>query len=80
MFSLTDAFICVSTHICCRDKVEQEDYQERIVLQLAEQEEEDFNRIKEESIRRRQAILDKYKTKPLQQQPRLGDIGKVSFV
>ncbi|KAM7484541.1 hypothetical protein LguiA_000550 [Lonicera macranthoides] len=59
-----------------RDKVEQEDYQERIVLQLAEQEEEDFKRIKEESIRRRLAILDKYKTKPLQQQPRLGDIVK----
>jgi serine/threonine-protein kinase PRP4 len=38
------------------------------VLQLAEQEEEDVNRIKEESRRRRQAILEKYKAKQSQQQ------------
>ena len=30
-------------------------------MQPAEQEEEDFNRIKEESRRRREAILEKYK-------------------
>ncbi|KAM7468371.1 hypothetical protein LguiB_015933 [Lonicera macranthoides] len=51
-----------------REEVEQEDYQEKIVLQLAEQEEEDLNRIKEESRRRRQAILEKYKAQQLQQQ------------
>ncbi|PIN05947.1 U4/U6-associated splicing factor PRP4 [Handroanthus impetiginosus] len=39
----------------------QEDYQEKIALQLAEQEEDDLERIKEESRRRRQAILEKYK-------------------
>ncbi|XP_059655531.1 uncharacterized protein LOC132302637 [Cornus florida] len=44
-----------------RDEDEQEDYQERISLQLEVQEEEDLNRIKEESRRRRQAILEKYK-------------------
>lgn len=33
-----------------------------------DQEEEDLNRIKEESRRRRQAILEKYKTQQLQQQ------------
>ena len=37
-------------------------------MQLAEQEEEDLNRIKEESRRRRQAILEKHKNKQLQQQ------------
>lgn len=51
-----------------RDEDEQEDYQERVSLQLVEQEEEDLNRIKEESRRRRQAILEKYKTQQLQQQ------------
>ncbi|XP_058195547.1 uncharacterized protein LOC131311926 isoform X2 [Rhododendron vialii] len=51
-----------------RDKVEQDEYQERMVLQLEEQEEEeDLNRIKEESRRRRQAILEKYKCKQLNQ-------------
>ena len=36
-------------------------------MQLDDQEEEDLNRIKEESRRRRQAILEKYKTQQLQQ-------------
>ncbi|XP_055809706.1 uncharacterized protein LOC129879969 [Solanum dulcamara] len=52
-----------------RDKVEQEDYQEKVVFQLAEQEEEDeLDRIKEESRRRRQAILEKYKVKNSQKE------------
>ncbi|CBI27037.3 unnamed protein product, partial [Vitis vinifera] len=51
-----------------RDEDEHEDYQERVTLQLAEKEEEEFNRIKEESRRRRQAILEKYKSQHSQQQ------------
>ncbi|KAF5467641.1 hypothetical protein F2P56_011873 [Juglans regia] len=43
---------------------EQGDYEEGIALQFGEQEEEDLNRIKEESRRRRQAILEKYKSQP----------------
>ncbi|XP_047943642.1 serine/threonine-protein kinase prpf4B-like isoform X2 [Salvia hispanica] len=50
-----------------RDLDRQEDYQEKIAVQLAEQEEDDLERIKEESRRRRQAILEKYKNK--QQKP-----------
>lgn len=37
-------------------------------MQLHDQEEDDLNRIKEESRRRRQAILEKYKNQHLQQQ------------
>ncbi|XP_077236138.1 uncharacterized protein LOC143877796 [Tasmannia lanceolata] len=44
-----------------REEDEQEDFQERIALKLAEQEEEDIEKIKEESRKRRQAILEKYK-------------------
>ncbi|TMW93629.1 hypothetical protein EJD97_011365 [Solanum chilense] len=52
-----------------RDEVEQEDYQEKVVFQLAEQDEEDeLDRIKEESRRRRQAILEKYKIKNSQKE------------
>ncbi|KAH7516551.1 hypothetical protein FEM48_Zijuj10G0147000 [Ziziphus jujuba var. spinosa] len=51
-----------------RDDEEQEDYEERSILQLHDQEEDDLNRIKEESRRRRQAILEKYKNQHLQQQ------------
>ncbi|KAG2665359.1 hypothetical protein I3760_15G005400 [Carya illinoinensis] len=54
-----------------RDDDEQGDYEEGIELQFGEQEEEDLNRIKEESRRRRQAILEKYKS-----QPRSEDIEK----
>ncbi|VFQ78082.1 unnamed protein product [Cuscuta campestris] len=43
-----------------RDEDEQEDYQDKITFQLAEQD-EDTERIKEESRRLRQAILEKYK-------------------
>lgn len=62
-----------------RDEDEQEEYQERIALQLVDQEDEDINRIKEESRRRTQAILEKYKTQQLQQQhePHLEDKGKL---
>ncbi|KAI3798650.1 hypothetical protein L1987_33928 [Smallanthus sonchifolius] len=58
-----------------REEVDEEIYQERSALQVEEDdEEEDLNRIKEESRRRIQAILEKYKTKPLQQQqPKLVD-------
>lgn len=62
-----------------RDEDEQEEYHERIALQLVDQEDEDINRIKEESRRRRQAILEKYKTQQLQQQhePHLKDKGEL---
>ncbi|OVA05004.1 Protein kinase domain [Macleaya cordata] len=50
-----------------RDADEQENYEERVALKLAEQEEEDIDRIKEESRKRRQAILEKYKQQQLQQ-------------
>ncbi|KAG7940797.1 hypothetical protein I3843_16G004500 [Carya illinoinensis] len=61
-----------------RDDDEQGDYEEGTTLQFAEQEEEDLNRIKEESRRRRQAILEKYKSQQLQQpnQPRSEDTEK----
>ncbi|KAL1553552.1 non-specific serine/threonine protein kinase [Salvia divinorum] len=52
-----------------RDLDRQEDYQEKIAVQLAEQEEDDLEKIKEESRRRRQAILEKYKNK--QQTPEI---------
>ncbi|KAL7196578.1 hypothetical protein ACSBR1_036564 [Camellia fascicularis] len=51
-----------------RDDNEQEEYQERIALQLIDGEDEDLDRIKEESRRRMQAILEKYKIQKLQQQ------------
>lgn len=40
---------------------DEEEDDEDMSFQLADQEEEDLNRIKEESRRRRQAILEKYK-------------------
>lgn len=46
---------------------EEEDYEERVMMELVEQEEEDIDKIKEESRKRRQAILEKYKP----QQPHL---------
>ena len=64
--------------IGCRYDDEQGDYEEGTALQLAEQEEEDLNRIKEESRRRRQAILEKYKSQQSQQpnEPPLEDVEK----
>ncbi|KAG6471780.1 hypothetical protein ZIOFF_069226 [Zingiber officinale] len=46
---------------------EEDDYQERITQQLAKQDEEDVDKIKEESRKRRQAILEKYRQRQLQQ-------------
>ncbi|KAE9595747.1 putative protein kinase CMGC-DYRK-PRP4 family [Lupinus albus] len=40
---------------------DEDDLDENVTLQLPDQEEEDLNRIKEESRRRREAILEKYK-------------------
>ncbi|KAI9169574.1 hypothetical protein LWI28_014280 [Acer negundo] len=51
-----------------RDEDEQDDFEERVALKLVEQEEEDLNRIKEESRKRRQAILEKYKNLQIHQQ------------
>ena len=48
-------------------EADEEDYQERIEQQLAKQDEEDVDKIKEESRKRRQAILEKYKQQQLQQ-------------
>lgn len=45
------------------------DYQETLGLKPPEHEEDDVDRIKEESRRRREAILQKYKAKQSQQQP-----------
>ena len=66
----------------CRDDVEEEDYKETIFMQPAEQEEEDLSRIKEESRRRRQAILEKYKTQQSQQKHELkpDETGKPFFI
>ncbi|XP_072971456.1 uncharacterized protein [Typha angustifolia] len=47
---------------------EEEDYQEKIEQQLAKHDEEDIDKIKEESRKRRQAIMEKYKQPQLQQQ------------
>ncbi|XP_004297124.1 PREDICTED: serine/threonine-protein kinase prpf4B [Fragaria vesca subsp. vesca] len=51
-----------------RDEEEQGDDEEMVGLQVADQEEEDLNRIKEESRRRKQAILEKYKSQQSQSQ------------
>ncbi|KAJ9140722.1 hypothetical protein P3X46_031332 [Hevea brasiliensis] len=50
-----------------RDEDEQDDFEERINLKLAEQE-EDLERIKEESRKCRQAILEKFRNQQSQQQ------------
>ncbi|KAL9148975.1 hypothetical protein ABFS82_12G079200 [Erythranthe guttata] len=59
-----------------REDDRQEDYQEKIETQLAEQEEDDLERIKEESRRRKQAILEKYKNKQQQNETHSHDIVK----
>lgn len=51
-----------------REEENQEEYQERVALQLAEQEEDDIEKIKEESRKRRQAILEKYRQQKDQKQ------------
>ncbi|XP_024463134.2 uncharacterized protein LOC18101498 isoform X5 [Populus trichocarpa] len=50
-----------------RDEDDQDDFEERIALKLAEQEEDNLDRIKEESRKRRDAILEKYRNQQLQQ-------------
>ncbi|KAL5726193.1 non-specific serine/threonine protein kinase [Ranunculus cassubicifolius] len=51
-----------------RDEEEQEDYDEAVEFNLVVEEEEDIDRIKEESRKRREAILEKYRQ---QQQSKL---------
>ncbi|KAF3792540.1 Serine/threonine-kinase PRP4-like protein [Nymphaea thermarum] len=53
--------------VTTREEDEEEGFQERMALQLEEQEEEDIEKIKEESRKRRQAILEKYKQRQPQQ-------------
>ncbi|CAI0459085.1 unnamed protein product [Linum tenue] len=51
-----------------RDEDEHDDFEERMTLILAEQEEDDLIKIKEESRKRREAILEKYRNQQLHQQ------------
>ncbi|KAL8470602.1 hypothetical protein ACS0TY_033236 [Phlomoides rotata] len=61
-----------------RDNDRQEDYQEKIVMQLAEHEEDELERVKEESRRLRQAILEKHQNKPQQREtPSRDMVGQV---
>lgn len=53
---------------CYSDEDEKDDLDGKFSLEIAEQEEEDLNRIKEESRRRREAIMEKYKNLQQQQQ------------
>lgn len=57
-----------------RDEDEQDDFEERVSLKLVEQE-EDLNRIKEESRKLRQAILEKHKNLQAQQKSESLDLG-----
>ncbi|KAJ4974487.1 hypothetical protein NE237_007661 [Protea cynaroides] len=61
-----------------RDKEEEEFYEDRVSFQLAEQEEEDVDRIKEESRKRRQAILEKYKQQQHQSLQQAETLGQAS--
>ncbi|KAF6147115.1 hypothetical protein GIB67_036834 [Kingdonia uniflora] len=61
-----------------KDEDEQDDFEEQVLLKLAEQEEEDIDKIQEESRKRREAILQKYKQQQLQnqaEQPRTEENG-----
>ncbi|KAL2542628.1 Protein kinase superfamily protein [Abeliophyllum distichum] len=51
-----------------REDNNKDEYQEMIAMQVAEQEEDELERIREESRKQRQAILEKYKNQSLQQQ------------
>ncbi|OIW04666.1 hypothetical protein TanjilG_07801 [Lupinus angustifolius] len=53
---------------------DEDDLDEKVTLQLPDQEEEDLNRIKEESRRRREAILEKYKKQQQQQEEQTTEI------
>ncbi|RDY02047.1 Serine/threonine-protein kinase PRP4-like protein, partial [Mucuna pruriens] len=59
-----------------RGEDEQDDLDEKVTLQLPDQEEEDFNRVKEESRRRREAILEKYKKQQQQVEQNTENEGK----
>ena len=61
-------------YIDCSSEVEPDDLEED-TLQLPEQEEEDLNRIKEESRRRREAIMEKYKKQHQQVEAVVGNEG-----
>ncbi|XP_064948160.1 uncharacterized protein LOC135583246 [Musa acuminata AAA Group] len=50
-----------------REEEEEEDYQDKIEQQLAKQDEDDVDMIKNESRKRRQAILEKYRQRQLRQ-------------
>ncbi|XP_019164774.1 PREDICTED: serine/threonine-protein kinase prpf4B-like isoform X1 [Ipomoea nil] len=66
----------IETDISKRDEDEQ-DYQEEISFQLAEhEEEEELDRIKEESRKRKLAILEKYKNLQLHPKTQLEDTAK----
>ncbi|XP_058768780.1 uncharacterized protein LOC131642555 [Vicia villosa] len=58
-----------------KGEIEQDDVDED-TLQLPEQEEEDLNRIKEESRRRREAIMEKYKKQNQKLEQAAGNEGK----
>lgn len=62
-------------YIDCCSEIEQDDVDED-TLQLPEQEEEDLNRIKEESRRRREAIMEKYKKQNQKIEQAAGNEGK----
>jgi predicted ATP-dependent protease len=62
----------ILTYLDCSNEVEQDDVDED-TLELPEQEEEDLNRIKEESRRRREAIMEKYKKQNQQIQQAAGN-------
>ncbi|XP_021854061.1 uncharacterized protein [Spinacia oleracea] len=60
------------------DDDDKKEYQDMLELKTAEHEEDDIEKIKEESRRRREAILQKYKAKSLQQQQAVHQVLKVS--
>ena len=78
-YSLYYFCIWIDEH-CCRGEDEQDDLDEKVTLQLPDQEEEDFNRVKEESRRRREAILEKYKKQHQQIELNTENEGKGIFL
>lgn len=66
----------------CSDHDGEEEDGDSMSFHLADEEEEDLNRIKEESRRRRQAILEKYKCQQLEKQvePSLKESEKGKFL
>lgn len=68
-------FDLILMYIDCCSEIDQDDVDED-TLQLPEQEEEDLNRIKEESRRRREAIMEKYKKQNQKIEQAAGNEGK----